>query len=552
MTGIGIDFGTSYSVVGYADSNGVDVIRRKDGSYRVPSVVHLADGEAAVGNRALSEGIKQPQNTVWSIKRHLGSDNTITVAQTQYHPTDIAGLIFKKLRKQAAIELDQKIPTAVVTVPAQYNPAQRRQVEVAANKAGITVSRILSEPVAICLSHGVQTNRDQTLLVLDLGGGTFDVSLVDVSGQFFDVVRTHGHPKLGGDDWDGKVFEWLRDQIQAEHGVQITPEEHPVATQQLFDAITDVKKDLSGASQTGIINVPQLHGDLPIESIQQQITRDEFREITEPLLEEVLATIEELVRDEDLQYGRYNRLDVDKVLLAGGATKMPQIENALTSEYDDLDLSRLDTPGTGVAMGAALQSHQLRHNALPSADTEASSPKVREGEDHQTDGIVPLKNAPDAIAVIDSAPATLGIGQTGRRKKSEIYRPLIRKGDSLPCKGRRRLTSGERPNLRKLRVPVFRGPEGASLEELELIDKFGVGPIPPQKVRQQEIYIIMKMTSSGLLEIKSQIGGQEIENRAVLNGLTSRSFQADQQPDNQSELKDRQETEYADLPKLMA
>jgi molecular chaperone DnaK len=548
MTGVGIDFGTSYSVVGYADSHGADVIRGDDDSYRVPSVVHLTDDGAAVGNRALDESVKQPQNTVWSIKRHLGTDNTITVRQNEYHPTDIAGLIFKKLRKRAAIELDQKIPTAVVTVPAQYDPAQRRQVEVAANKAGVTVSRILSEPVAICLSHGVQTSRNQTLLVLDLGGGTFDVSLVDVSGQFFDVVRTHGHPKLGGDDWDGKVFEWVRDQLEAEHGVQITPEEHPVATQQLFDAITDVKKDLSGSSQTGIINVPQLYGDHPIESVQQQLTRDKFQEITEPLLDEFLSTIEELVQDENLQYGRYNRLDVDKVILAGGATQMPQIEDGLTSEYDDLDLLRLDTPGAGVALGAALQSHQLRHNALPSVDTEITSQNGVSHKGTHRDRIVPVKKAPDAIAVIDSAPDTFGIGHTGAT--FEGYTPLIRKGDSLPCQGSVKLTSLLQ-NRRKLRVPIFRGSEETQLEELEMIDKFGVGPIPAKKAWRQRMRIIMRMTSSGLLEIKAEIEDQGVQNRAVLDGLTSGSLQDSQQPDSQAELKDRQETEYADLPKLL-
>ena len=345
---IGIDLGTTNSCVAVYEGNEPIVIPNPEGARTTPSVVAFSKtGERMVGQVAKRQAITNPDKTVISIKRDMGTNKKVTIDGKVYNPQEISAMILQKLKADAEAYLGTSVGQAVITVPAYFTDAQRQATKDAGKIAGLEVLRIINEPTAAAIAYGLNEEKDQKIMVFDLGGGTFDVSLLEISDGVFEVLATAGNNRLGGDDFDQRIIDWMADQFKREHGVDLRNDK--MVMQRLKDAAEKAKIELSGMSASNI-NLPFITataaGPLHFEAT---LTRAEFDRITSDLVEATMGPTKQVIRDSGL-----NVSEIDKVLLVGGSTRIPAVQDAV-KKFTGKEPFKGINPDECVAIGAAVQ-----------------------------------------------------------------------------------------------------------------------------------------------------------------------------------------------------
>ncbi|MBQ4000457.1 MAG: molecular chaperone DnaK, partial [Oscillospiraceae bacterium] len=349
---IGIDLGTTNSCVAVVENGEPVVIPNAEGSRTTPSVVAFSkEGERIVGQVAKRQAITNPDRTVSSIKREMGSNYKVTVDGKDYTPQQISAMILGKLKQEAEAYLGEKVTDAVITVPAYFNDAQRQATKDAGTIAGLNVRRIINEPTAAALAYGVDKEESQKVMVYDLGGGTFDVSIIDMGDGVQEVLATAGNNRLGGDDFDQRIIDWMADAFKKENGVDLRNDK--MALQRLKEAAEKAKIELSGMTQTAI-NLPFITADANgPKHLDMTLTRAKFDELTADLVDKTTGPVRQALKDAGLQPG-----DLDKVLLVGGSTRIPAVQEAVKKIIGKEAFKGIN-PDECVAIGAAIQGGVL-------------------------------------------------------------------------------------------------------------------------------------------------------------------------------------------------
>ena len=348
---IGIDLGTTNSCVCVFEGGEAKVIANPEGERTTPSVVAFKNGEIIVGGAAKRQTVVNP-DTISSIKRLIGTKKKVKANGKEYTPEEVSAMILGDLKKTAEAYLGEKVTKAVITVPAYFNDAQRQATKNAGKIAGLEVERIINEPTAAALAYGLDKQEEsQTVLVYDLGGGTFDVSILELGDGVFEVKSTSGNNKLGGDDFDDRIIEYLVKDIKKEHGVDLADDK--MAMQRIKDAAEKAKKDLSGVTTTQI-SLPFLaQGKDGVINYETSLTRAKFEELIHDLLEDTMEPVRKALKDANLSAS-----DIDKVLLVGGSTRIPKVQEMVKKELGK-EPSKGVNPDEVVAMGAAIQGGVL-------------------------------------------------------------------------------------------------------------------------------------------------------------------------------------------------
>ncbi|MFA7417542.1 MAG: Hsp70 family protein, partial [Acholeplasma sp.] len=349
---IGIDLGTTNSVVSVMEGNEAKVIPNAEGGRTTPSIVAFKGDEILVGEVAKRQLITNP-DTVYSIKRHMGDAKyRVKAAGKEYTPQQISAYILQNLKKTAEDYLGATVTDAVITVPAYFNDAERQATKDAGKIAGLNVKRIINEPTASALAYGIdKTEKEQTVLVFDLGGGTFDVSILHLADGTFEVVSTSGDNKLGGDDFDHRIYEFLAAEFKKEHGIDLLKDK--MALQRLRDAAEKAKKELSGVTSSSISLPFITMGTAGPLHFEYNLSRAKFNELTKDLVDQTLKSVRRALADAKL-----TNSDIDQILLVGGSTRIPAVQELVTKEFGK-EPNRSVNPDEVVAMGAAIQGAVL-------------------------------------------------------------------------------------------------------------------------------------------------------------------------------------------------
>ena len=349
---IGIDLGTTNSCVAVIEGGEPVVIANAEGGRTTPSVVGFKkDGERMVGATAKRQAVANPERTVSSIKRHMGTDYKVKIDDKQYTPQEISAMILQKLKADAEAYLGQPVTSAVITVPAYFSDAQRQATKDAGKIAGLDVKRIINEPTAAALSYGVDKGQEQKIMVYDLGGGTFDVSIIEMGDGVQEVLATAGDTHLGGDDFDSRVIDWMLKGFKAENGIDLSNDK--MAMQRLKEAAEKAKIDLSGMTTTQI-NLPFITADANgPKHLDMTLTKAKFDELTSDLVERTMGPVNQAMKDAGLSFN-----DINKILLVGGSTRMPAVQEAVKKVSGKEPFKGIN-PDECVAIGAAIQAGVL-------------------------------------------------------------------------------------------------------------------------------------------------------------------------------------------------
>ena len=349
---IGIDLGTTNSCVSVIEGGEAVVIPNAEGARTTPSVVAFSkDGERMVGNVAKRQAINNPERTIASIKRHMGSDYKVNIDGKAYTPQEISAIILQKLKSDAESYLGDKVTEAVITVPAYFTDAQRQATKDAGKIAGMEVKRIINEPTAAALAFGIDQENDQKVMVYDLGGGTFDVSIIEMGDGVQEVLATAGNNHLGGDDFDKKIMDWLVAEFKKEQGIDLSGDK--MAMQRIKEAAEKAKIDLSGMT-TAQISLPFITADATgPKHMETTLSRAKFNEMTADLVEATMGPVRQAMSDSGLTMN-----DIDKILLVGGSTRIPAVQEAI-KKFSGKEPFKGINPDECVAMGAALQGGVL-------------------------------------------------------------------------------------------------------------------------------------------------------------------------------------------------
>ena len=349
---IGIDLGTTNSCVAVMEGGEAVVIPNAEGARTTPSVVAFSKtGERMVGQVAKRQAITNPERTISSIKREMGTAHTVEIDGKRYTPQEISAMILSKLKEDAEGYLGEKVTEAVITVPAYFTDAQRQATKDAGKIAGLDVKRIINEPTAAALAYGVDKEQDQKIMVYDLGGGTFDVSIIEMGDGVQEVLATNGNNRLGGDDFDQRIINWLVEGFKAESGIDLTGDK--MAMQRLKEAAEKAKIELSGMT-TASINLPFITADANgPKHLDMTLTRAKFNELTHDLVEATMGPVRQALADSGLKVSELN-----KILLVGGSTRIPAVQEAVKS-FTGKDPFKGINPDECVAIGAAIQGGVL-------------------------------------------------------------------------------------------------------------------------------------------------------------------------------------------------
>jgi len=365
---LGIDLGTTNSAFATMEGGDPEIITNEEGDRTTPSVVAFTDDERLVGKPAKNQAIQNPDRTVESIKRHMGEENyTVEIDDEEYTPEEISAAILQKIKRDAEEYLGDEVERAVITVPAYFSDSQRQATKDAGEIAGFEVERIINEPTAASMAYGLDDESDQTVLVFDLGGGTFDVSILDLGGGVYEVVATNGDNDLGGDDWDQAIVDHLAEEFENEHGIDLREDRQ--ALQRLTEAAEEAKIELSNRKETEI-NLPFITAtDSGPVHLEQSLTRATFESLTEDLIERTVEPTEQALDD-----AGYEKDDIDEVILVGGSTRMPQVQE----QVEDLagqEPQKNVNPDEAVALGAAIQGGVISGTSTTSCCS--TSPRSR-------------------------------------------------------------------------------------------------------------------------------------------------------------------------------
>jgi len=460
---IGIDLGTTNSCVSILEGGKPRVINNTEGERVTPSVVAFTDdGERLVGRLAKRQAITNPAHTIASIKRKMGTDFRVEIAtdgETKtYTPEQISAMILQKLKEDAEAHLGGKVVKAVVTVPAYFNDSQRQATKDAGTIAGLEVTRIINEPTAASLAYGLDKEQDQTILVYDLGGGTFDVSVLEIGDGVFDVLSTDGDTQLGGDDFDQRVIDWLAEEFRKDTGIDLSKDAS--AMQRLKDAAEAAKKELSTRMET-TINLPYLTADASgPKHLEKKLSRAKFEGMIDDLLQRTAQTVDAALRE-----AKKTSDDIDQVVLVGGSTRIPKVQELISARIPG-KINREINPDEVVADGAAIQA-----------------------------GI--LAGEVDEIVLLDVTPLTLSIETLG-----SVATPLIERNTTIPTEKTKTFTTAE-DSQPAVEIHVVQG-ERKMAPDNKSLGKFQLTGIPPAPRGVPQIDVTFNIDADGILHVTAK------------------------------------------------
>ncbi|MDQ3708392.1 MAG: molecular chaperone DnaK [Actinomycetota bacterium] len=474
---VGIDLGTTNSVVAVLEGGEPTVIANAEGARTTPSVVGFSkSGEVLVGEVAKRQAVTNPDRTVQSVKRHMGTDWATGIDGKNYTAQEISARILMKLKRDAEAYLGDEVTQAVITVPAYFGDAERQATKEAGQIAGLEVLRIINEPTAAALAYGLDKEAEQTVLVYDLGGGTFDVSVLEIAEGVFDVKSTSGDTHLGGDDWDQKVIDWLVKSFRDAHGVDLSKDK--MATQRLREAAEKAKKELSSTTETSI-NLPFItataEGPLHLEST---LTRSQFNQMSADLLERTKAPFNAAIRD----IGG-STADIDHVILVGGSTRMPAVADLVRELTGGKDAHKGVNPDEVVAVGAALQAGVLR------------------GE---------VKD----VLLLDVTPLSLGI-----ETKGGVMTKLIERNTTIPTRKSEVFTTAD-DSQPQVEIHVLQG-EREMAGFNKTLGKFQLVDIPPAPRGVPQIEVTFDIDANGIVHVSAKDRGTGKEQSMTITGQSA-------------------------------
>jgi molecular chaperone DnaK len=469
---VGIDLGTTNSCIAVMEGENVTIIPNSEGARTTPSVVAFTkDGERLVGQLAKRQAIVNADNTVMSIKRHMGSDYTVTIEGKKYTPQEISAMILQKMKHDAEDYLGTKVDKAIITVPAYFTDAQRQATKDAGAIAGLDVLRIINEPTAAALAYGENKSGDHKILVFDLGGGTFDVSLLDVGDGVFEVLATRGDNHLGGDDWDMRIVQWMASEFKKEQGIDLTADK--MAMQRLREAAEKAKIELSTMMET-TISLPFITADANgPKHLEMKLPRAKFEELTADLLERVVAPVKNALADANL-----NPSQIDKILLVGGSSRMPAVQ-AKVKELLGKEPTKGINPDECVAAGAAIQG------AIMSGETD--------------------KN----IVLVDVAPLSLGIETLGG-----VCTRIIERNTAIPV-SKSQIFSTAADNQPSVEIKVLQGERSMAADNV-LLGTFTLDGIAPAPRGIPQIEVTFNIDVNGILNVSAKDKGTGKEQKITI------------------------------------
>ena len=456
---IGIDLGTTNSCVAVMEGGEPVVITNSEGARTTPSVVSFqANGERLVGQVAKRQAITNPDKTIMSIKRHMGTDYKVNIDGKDYTPQEISAMILQKLKADAEAYLGEKVTEAVITVPAYFNDAERQATKDAGRIAGLDVKRIINEPTAASLAYGLdKMDSAHKILVYDLGGGTFDVSILDLGDGVFEVVSTNGDARLGGDDFDQRIIDYIAEDFKAQNGIDLRQDK--MALQRLKEAAEKAKIELSSSTQT-LINLPFITADATgPKHIDMTLTRAKFNELTHDLVERTINIMKEALKS-----GNVSLNDIDKVILVGGSKRIPAVQEAVKN-FTGKEPSKGVNPDECVAMGAAIQAGVLTGDVKD-------------------------------VLLLDVTPLTLGIETLGG-----VATPLIERNTTIPAR-KSQIFSTAADNQTSVEIHVVQG-ERQMAADNKTLGRFTLSGIAPAPRGIPQIEVAFDIDANGIVKVSA-------------------------------------------------
>ena len=470
---IGIDLGTTNSVVSVMEGGEPTVITNPEGSRITPSVVGFTkDGQRLVGQLAKRQAVSNPDRTISSIKRHMGETSyKVNIDDKNYTPPEISAMVLQKLKADAEEYLGEEVTRAVITVPAYFNDSQRQATKDAGKIAGLEVERIINEPTAAAIAYGLDKDSDETILVFDLGGGTFDVSILDLEGGAFLVQATSGDTHLGGDDFDNKVMNWMVEEFKKENGIDLSQDK--MAAQRLKEAAEKAKIELSSMSQTNI-NLPFITADASgPKHLDLTLTRAKFDELTADLVERTMGPTRQAMQDAGLTGS-----DIDKIILVGGSSRIPAVQEAIRKQLGK-EPSKGVNPDECVSVGAAIQGGII--------------------------GGEVKKN----IALVDVTPLSLGIETLGG-----VCTKLIERNTAIPT-SKSQVFSTAADNQPAVDIHVLQG-EREMAAGNKTLGRFELSDIPPAPRGVPRIEVTFDIDENGIVKVSAKDLGTGKEQKITI------------------------------------